>query len=174
MLKKSFFYFLLILLLIFSKSYAENNLSTSFTKSFNPQKFPQTAQFYDTKENTVNLSDFSGKVIVLNFFKATCRTCLIELPSLNSLAEKYPEIKVIAVSEGEETAELVENVLHRERRLNKIDVSLDKNQALMKLMGGGKVPQTYLIDKDGLIRGHIQGGADFNAPAIHEQIENLF
>ena len=143
MLKKTFFYFLLILLLIFSKSYAENNLSVSFTNSFNPQKYPETAQFYDAKGNVVNLSKFSGKVIVLNFFKATCRTCLIELPSLNNLAEKYPDIAVIAVSEGDETAEFVENVLHKERRLNKIEVSLDKNQALMKLMGGGKVPQTY-------------------------------
>ena len=174
MLKKSFFYFLLILLLTFSKSYAENNLSVSFTNTFNPQKFPETAQFYDVEGNIIKLSDFSGKVIVLNFFKATCRTCLIELPSLNNLAEKYPNIKVIAVSEGEESAELVEKVLHKERRLNKIAVSVDKNQALMKLMGGGKVPQTYLIDNGGIIRGHITGGADFNAPTIHEQIEKLF
>ena len=173
MSKKTFLSFFLILLLIFSKSYAEN-LSTSFTNSFNPQKFPQTAQFYDANGKAIQLLDSKGKVIVLNFWKATCRTCLIELPSLNALAEKYPDLKIIAVSQGDESAELVEKVLHKERRLDKIHVALDKNQALMNLMGGGKVPQTYLIDKEGLVRGHITGGADFNSETIHKQIEELF
>lgn len=172
MFKKSFLFSVLILLMIFGKSYA-GNLSTSFTNSFNPQKFPETAQFYDAAGNTINLTSSKGKVIVLNFWKATCRTCLIELPGLNALAEKYPDIKVIAVSQGGEPAEVVEKVLHQERKLNKIDTFLDKNQALMNLMGGGKVPQTYLIDKDGIIRGHIQGGADFNAPDLQKQIEDL-
>ena len=173
MSKKIFFSFFLILLLIFSKSQAEN-LSDSFTNSFNPQKFPQTAQFYDAAGKAIQLSDSKGQVIVLNFWKATCRTCLIELPSLNALAEKYPDLKVIAVSQGDEPADLVEKVLHKERRLDKISVALDKNQALMNLMGGGKVPQTYLIDKDGLVRGHITGGADFNSETIRKQIEELF
>ena len=173
MLKKICFSSLLILLLAFGKSNAQN-LSDSFTNSFNPQKFPQAAQFYDAEGKIVLLSDSIGQVIVLNFWKATCRTCLVELPSLNALAEKYPNLKIIAVSQGDEPADLVEKVLHKERRLNKIDVNLDKNQALMNLMGGGKVPQTYLIDKDGIIRGHITGGADFNSEKIHEQIESLF
>ena len=173
MLKKTSFSSLLILLLAFGKSNAQN-LSDSFTNLFNPQKFPQTAQFFDAKGEAVLLSDSIGQVVVLNFWKATCRTCLIELPSLNALAEKYPDLKVIAVSQGDETADLIEKVLHKERRLNKIDVALDKNQALMNLMGGGKVPQTYLIDKDGIVRGHITGGADFNSDTIHKQIESLF
>lgn len=173
MIKKLFLLFLLTFFATISKPYAKNNLSDSFTDLFNPQKYPAAATFYTADDTPLKLSDFDGKVIVLNLWKATCRTCLIELPALNALAEKYPDIAVLAVSEGDENAIFIDNILHKERRLNNLNVYLDKNQALMKIMGGGKVPQTYLIDKTGKVRGHIKGGADFNADQIQKQIDAL-
>ena len=119
------------------------------------------------------MSDYAGKVIVLNFWQATCRTCLIELPSLNRLAEKYPEIIVLAISQGDENADTIERVLHEERNLTNIPVSLDDNQKLFKLLGGDKVPQTRLIDKKGIVKKTIKGGADFDSEKIHKQIEEL-
>ena len=173
MLKKFLIFFVLTLFVFFGKSYAQNNLSMEFKKLYNPQKYPASVKFYDKNGKSILLSDYQGKVIVLNFWKATCRTCLIELPSLNALAEKYPNLVVLAVSEGNESAELVEGVLHKQRRLNNIPVSLDKEQTMFKLLGGDKVPQTRLIDKKGIVRGSIKGGADFNSPKIHKQIEEL-
>ncbi len=177
MLKKLFIFFLLALFVTFGKSYAQNlshnDVANHFSKVFSDKKVPATAEFFDKDGNAVKLSKFKGKVIILNFWKATCRPCLIELPGLNTLAQKHNDLVVIAVSQGDESADFIDRILHKERRLNLIDVALDKNQALLKLMGGGKVPQTYLIDKDGTIRGHIQGGADFNAPRINAQIKEL-
>ena len=164
MLKNFLIFILLALFICFSKSYAENNLSDSFKKSFNPQKYASSASIYDAQER---------KILLSNFWKATCRTCLIELPSLNRLAEKYPEIVVLAASQGEEDSQFIDRILHQERRLNNLSVFLDKKQKLMNLFGGGKVPKTYLIDKDGFIRGVINGGADFDSLKIHHQIEEL-
>ena len=98
---------------------------------------------------------------------------MIELPSLNNLAKKYPQIIVLAISEGEEEPEFIDRILHKERRLNNISVSLDKEQRMLNLLGGGKVPQTHLIDKDGTIRGLIKGGADFNSKELQKQIESF-
>ena len=173
MLKKIFILSLLALFIVFSKSYAQNNFSDEFKSIFNPQKISKSAVFYDKEGNQVELSDFEGKVIVLNFWKATCRTCLIELPSLNRLAEKYPEIIVLAISQGDENADTIERVLHEERNLTNIPVSLDDNQKLFKLLGGDKVPQTRLIDKKGIVKKTIKGGADFDSEKIHKQIEEL-
>ena len=173
MFKKTFILFLLTLFIVFGKAYAQNNLSDEFKDIFNPQKYPKSAAFYDAAGNKVLLSDFDGKVIVLNFWKATCRTCLIELPSLNNLAEKFPQIVVLAVSQGDESPEFIERILHEERQLKNIAVSVDDNQKLFKLLDGDKVPQTRLIDKNGVVKGIIKGGADFNSPKIHKQIEEL-
>ena len=173
MLKKIFTLSLLALFIVFSKTYAQNNFSDEFKDIFNPQKFPKTAAFYDKEGNKVFLSDFEGKVIVLNFWKATCRTCLIELPSLNNLAEKYPHVVVLAVSQGNENAEIIDHILHEERNLENIEVSLDDNQKLFKLLGGDKVPQTRLIDKKGIVKKTIKGGANFDSEKIHKQIEEL-
>ena len=173
MLKKISSLLFLLFFLSFGKSFAQNNLSDKFEILYNPQKYPTSARFYDASGNEVLLSDFHGKVIILNFWKATRRTCLIELPSLNNLAKKYPQIIVLAISEGEEEPEFIDRILHKERRLNNISVSLDKEQRMLNLLGGGKVPQTHLIDKDGTIRGLIKGGADFNSKELQKQIESF-
>ena len=173
MLKKFFIFFVLTLFISFGKSYAQNNLKNDFDLLYNPQKYPPKATFYDKDGKAVLLSKYEGKVIVLNFWKATCRTCLIELPSLNTLAQKYPEIVVLAISEGNESAEFIENILHKQRRLNNLEVLLDQEEKMFKLLGGEKVPQTRLIDKNGIIRGTIKGGANFNSPELQKQIEAL-
>ena len=172
-MKKFLTFFVLTLFLTFGKSYAQNNLAMRFDLIHNPQKFAQTATFYDKDGKAILLSDYIGKVIILNFWQATCRTCLIELPSLNKLATKYPEAVVLAVSEGDETPEFIDTLLHKQRRLSNIAVSVDKNKKMFYLLGGDKVPQTRLIDKNGVIRASIKGGADFNSPEIHKQIEEL-
>ena len=173
MFKKILIFFVLTLFFGFGKSYAENKLSNRFEIFHNPQKYPASATFYDKDKNPVLLSDFEGRVIVLNFWQATCRTCLIELPSLNALAEKYPEVIVLAVSEGEETPEFIDMILHKQRRLANISVSVDDHKKMFKLMGGDKVPQTRLIDKKGIVRAFIKGGADFSSAGLHKQIEEL-
>ena len=173
MLKKISIFFVLTLFFVFGKSYAENKLADKFEILHNPQKYPKSATFYDIDKKPVLLSDYAGKVIVLNFWQATCRTCLIELPSLNALAQKYPQIAVIAVSEGDETPEFIDTILHKQRRLENISVFVDDNKKMFKLLGGDKVPQTRLIDKNGVVRGSIKGGADFNSPQIHKQIQEL-
>ena len=146
---------------------------TEFSLYKQKKQVPQEAFFYTADQTPVFLSSFKGKVVVLNFFKATCLKCLIEMPSLNELKDKYPDIILLAISEGEETPEVVDMILHKERRMNNIDVSLDEKQKLFFLLGGDKVPQTRLIDKDGFIRGYIKGEADFRSEKINTQIQEL-
>ena len=134
MLKKFLIFFVLTLFIFFGKSYAQNNLKTQFEIFYAPEKYPQTATFYDKDGNPILLSDFKGKVVVLNFWKATCRTCLIELPSLSALAKKYPDIVVLAISEGEETPDLVEKIklinnAVSNRELNEMILLCDSNKS---------------------------------------------
>ena len=148
--------------------------STAFTLYETPLTVPTTGVFYNKDKQPVFLSDFKGKVLVLNFWKATCRKCLAELPSLNRLADTFPtDFKVIAVSQGPETPNRIETLLHQERRLANIDVSLDDNQTLFTRLAAEKVPCTFLIDKKGQMVGYIKGQANFDSEQIYTQIEEL-
>ena len=147
--------------------------STQFTMYVTPRHLPQNAVYYQPDGIAVPLDSYKGKVIVLNFFKATCRKCLIEMPSLNELKDKHPDIVLLAVSEGDENADILDRILHHERQLFNIAVSLDRNQELFFALGGEKVPQTRLIDKKGMLRGTIKGEADFRSEKISQQIDTL-
>lgn len=179
MLKKSLFLFLLAFLFTFgntnlSKADEMPDETTAFYLYETPSPVPTTAVFYNKDKQPLFLSDFKGKVLVLNFWKATCRKCLAELPSLNRLKDAFgDDLNVIAVSQGPETADRIKAILHEERRLGNIDVSLDDNQTLFTRLAAEKVPYTFLIDKNGLIVGYIKGQANFDAEQIHAQIKEL-
>lgn len=148
--------------------------ATAFEMLQNPFYVPENAKFYDKQGNPIYLTEFKGKIVVLNFWKATCIKCLIELPSLNRLKESFEDknIIVLAISEGEESAEVIEKVLY-DRRLD-IPVSSDKEMALLKGLGGTTVPRTLLINSKGQIIGVIQGLANFDAPELQKQLKDLF
>lgn len=50
---------------------------------------------YDSKGNTVRLSDYRGKWVIINFWATWCSPCLTELPELNKLYQKYNDKLVV-------------------------------------------------------------------------------
>jgi len=55
----------------------------------------------DVNGKTIQLSDYSGKIIMLNFFGTWCPPCRVEMPDFNEIAKKYKnDVKVIAVCVG--------------------------------------------------------------------------
>lgn len=179
MLKKIFFLFFLAFLFVFgninsSKSDENTDIATSFTLYDTPVSIPTTAVFYNKDNQPVFLSEFKGKVLLLNFWKATCRKCLAELPSLNRLQDAFPDgVKVIAVSQGTEPADRINVVLHEERRLSNIDVYLDDKQTLYTRLSAPKIPSTLLINKDNQVIGYIAGQGNFDTEEIQAQIKEL-
>ena len=167
---------LLALFIFFGKPLAAqekiNLVKTAFEITQSETSIPSQATFKDKNGNQVLLSSFQGKVIVLNFFKPNCRPCLLELPSLNRLAESFKEMPVVilTVAEGEKNAEIVEKVFY-ERRLNNLTIALDENEQLLRMLGGEKVPRTLLINAQGRIIGTLQGQADFSSSVLINQIK---
>lgn len=148
--------------------------STALTMYSSPKIVPATL-FYDRENVPHALSENKGKVVLVNFWKTTCRLCLIELPDLNRLMDQYADkpFVVIAVAEDSTDAELIAKVLH-DRRLQNIQPFYDQEERLLKAVGGEKVPRTILLNKGGQEVGYLQGLGDFTSPDIFAQIEALF
>jgi len=120
----------------------------------------------DSKEK--KLSDYKGKVILLNFWATWCPPCRKELPDLSEIATEFKgkNFELIGVSVDENPEALVNflksnslsyTVLHEKGGL------LDK---YMDIVGGNQnvIPQTFIIDKNGRVVENLIGSrskADF-------------
>lgn len=93
------------------------------------------------------LSDYKGKVIILNFFATWCPPCREEMPFFNEIAEEYKDdVKVIAINVGGESLSRVKNFAER---LNLgFTIAID-DTAVSNLYGPiTAIPVTYIIDRD--------------------------
>jgi thiol-disulfide isomerase/thioredoxin len=66
-----------------------------------PADYVEQASFTDFEGNTVHLSDFKGKVVLIDFWETWCRPCLASFPTMQKLMNDYPEdFVVLAVTPG--------------------------------------------------------------------------
>ena len=117
---------------------------------------------------TARLSDYRGKTVILNFWTKTCRPCLEEMPSLASLGKAlvpHSDIVLLTVSTDENVDDARETM---KSVLGGADapfvIMVDPESKVVKGKFGTKLyPETWFIDRNGIIRSRIDGGRDWNA-----------
>jgi peroxiredoxin len=114
-------------------------------------------------QRTVNLQQYRGKVVVLNFWATWCAPCLEEIPSLDQLQRQVPDIVVLGVSTDEDK-EAYRQFL-AEHPVSFISVR-DPSQHSNQLYGTVRFPETYIIDKKGFIRRKFIGPQEWTSPEI--------
>jgi peroxiredoxin len=99
-----------------------------------------------------------GKVIVLHFWQIGCSSCKLEMPAMNVLYNKYRDkgLEILAVNLGQQK----ESVKAFAAELGvSYPILIDAEQKCAGLYGVTDVPRTYVIDRSGVIRYRIFGGA---------------
>ncbi len=138
----------------------------------------ETAQEASTEENPAapdftlvdqygkshRLSDYKGKVVLLNFWATWCKYCVQEMPVLQKLHEKYaaqedPQLVLLAVAApgqgGEKDAEGIKAYL--ETNGYTYPSLLDTDGSVFKTYGASALPTTFVIGRDGGVFGYIPG-----------------
>ena len=114
----------------------------------------------DSNGMSVDLNDYQGKIVLLNFWATWCGPCRIEIPALVKLRSEYEssEIAVIGVSLDRGPSEQVQKMLGEfiDRYNINYPIILDKNGSLVKKVVGGSVqslgiPMTFIFDRQGRI-----------------------
>ena len=123
--------------------------------------------------STLSLSDFKGKVVLLNFWATWCVPCKKELPSMQRLYDflKKDGFEVIAISIDRDQRERV-NQYVKDYHLT-FPVLLDPSQKVRKnyfIMG---LPTSYLIGGDGKLKGFVSGERDWDSPAAKKMFSTL-
>lgn len=114
----------------------------------------------DLEGKSVKLSDFKGKVVVLNFWATWCPPCREEIPALIALQDKYKAqgLVVIGMSVDQGGAAAVKSFAKRMKISYPIVMGDEKTAAAY---GNVQViPTTFFIDRAGDIGGERDGGAD--------------
>jgi cytochrome c biogenesis protein CcmG, thiol:disulfide interchange protein DsbE len=119
---------------------------------------------------TVHMADYRGRVVLLNFWATWCAPCVEEMPSLLELHHDRPDLAILAVS-------IDENPDAYSRFLVRHNVDLttvrDPAQKAAKLFHTEGWPETYIIDRNGVIRRKVVGPQDWGSPEIRAYLKSL-
>lgn len=132
----------------------------------------------DMNGKAVSLDDYRGKVVVLNFWTKTCGPCLEEMPDLVELTKvlaSRSDVAVVTVSTDDgpdDIRDTLKAVLHDEK--TPFPILFDPDAKIV----GGKFgthlfPETWFIDKRGVIRARFDGARDWTNPAVVELIDQI-
>ena len=128
----------------------------------------------DMDEQKHALSDFRGKVVMLNFWATWCPPCRREMPSMQRLYDKYRErgLVVLAVNQFEDP-DLVFEFTGRLSLEPTFPILFDRESRISEQYGVKGLPTTYLLDRQGRIRYRAIGGREFDHPEVEALIEDL-
>jgi cytochrome c biogenesis protein CcmG, thiol:disulfide interchange protein DsbE len=123
-------------------------------------------------DHKVSLRDFRGKIVVLNFWATWCPPCVDETPSLVQMDQrlKGKGIAVLGVS-----IDVDADAYHRFLQDYKVGFVTvrDPEQKSATLYGTHGWPETYIIDRNGVVRRKFIGPVDWSRPEIVEFLTKL-
>ncbi len=139
-----------------------------------PPRIGSNAPDFTVKDsqNKITLSQYRGQVVVLNFWATWCPPCVEEMPSLVEMQRrmKAKGVTVLAVSVDVDEGAYKQFV--KDHNVNLLTVR-DPDQKSNSLYGTSKFPETYIIDRNGVMRRKFIGAVDWTEPEIVDFLGKL-
>jgi cytochrome c biogenesis protein CcmG/thiol:disulfide interchange protein DsbE len=119
------------------------------------------------------IENYRGKVVLLNIWATWCPPCKVEMPSMERLHQKLAgtDFQLVAVSVDEEDSSVVNKFVH-EYGLT-FPVLHDQDGSIRQIYQTTGVPESFVIDRDGVIVKKVIGAADWDAPVNENLIRRL-
>ena len=131
--------------------------------------------FRDMSHKEVSLSDYQGKVVLLNLWSITCPPCIDEVPYLESLYQKMKDnedfhLLTVVTNRGETEREV--RPFLKKHGLN-FHVLIDNKKVAWKRYKMTGWPETLLLDRDGIIVEKFLGPRDWSSPLFIRKVKKL-
>ena len=154
--------FLIIFIFLLSNSLAEEVIDIKNLVINEEIKKHDGLTFLDDKNNKLDLSEYKGNLILLNFWATWCAPCKEEMPSLDILQnnDKLNNLKIFPINVGqdniEKSLEFFENL-----QIKNLKIYFDSPITLAKKFSLRGIPTSILINKNGFEFARIIGSIDF-------------
>ncbi len=127
----------------------------------------------DSSGKTLKLSDLRGTVVFVNFWATWCQPCREEIPSIEKLystLKDNPGFRMVTILYRDDYDKAIAYL-----KGNKYDfpVWTDSGERGARAYGVTGVPETYIVDKKGILREKVIGPADWSAPDAMALVSNL-
>jgi cytochrome c biogenesis protein CcmG/thiol:disulfide interchange protein DsbE len=139
-----------------------------------PPRIGTAAPEFTVKDSdrTVTLSQFKGQILVLNFWATYCAPCVEELPSLVQMQQRMKSKGVTVLAVSIDVDESMYRRFLRDHGVSLLSVR-DPDQKSNSLYGTVKIPETYIIDRNGVVRRKFIGPVDWTEPEVVDFIGKL-
>ena len=119
------------------------------------------------------LADYRGTVVLLNVWATWCQPCRVEMPSLERLSRRLggADFRVVAVSVDEQGPAVVARFT-QDLGLS-FEILHDRSGAIQRLYQTTGVPESFVIDRDGVIIKKVIGPAEWDGPVNETLIRRL-
>ncbi|MFT0546274.1 TlpA family protein disulfide reductase [Allopusillimonas ginsengisoli] len=141
-----------------------------FMRWHTPRDLPAIT-FQDEAGTTLSLTDFRGKVVLLNIWATWCPPCREEMPSLDRLNDKQggESFEVVALSIDRDTA--LVKPFYEEFGIQTLRGYFDPSAQIPNTLRARGVPTTLLIDQDGREIGRAMGPAAWDSAQVEALID---
>jgi thiol-disulfide isomerase/thioredoxin len=120
--------------------------------------------FQNKAGHTLKISEFRGKLVILNIWATWCLPCRKEMPSLNNLQKIFANKKVVilAIAQDKAGIRLIEK-FYSEMKITNLEIFLDSRGKSQRFAGVFVLPTTLIIDRNGFEIGRLIGGAAWDS-----------
>ncbi len=120
-----------------------------------------------------SLADYRGKVLLLNIWATWCDPCRIEMPAMEKLNEHLAgtDLRIVAVSVDKDGPDVVMKFVNSLGL--RFDILQDQSGDIQRTLQTTGVPESFIIDRNGLIIKKVIGAEQWDAPVNEALIRTL-
>ena len=123
-------------------------------------------------DHEVSLSQFRGQVVVLNFWATWCPPCVEELPSMIDMQNRLRARGVVVLGVSIDVDGDAYHRFLKQRNVNFVTVR-DPEQKVAGMYGTSGWPETYIIDRQGVVRRKFVGPVNWDSPDVIQLLSKL-
>ncbi len=127
-------------------------------------------KFKDLNLQDIDLSNKKGNIMIINFWASWCVPCRKEMPSLEKLAQNFPEVEIYPIN-MEKPNKLKASDFYKSIGVTGLNIYFDPDFKLVKVFKMRGLPTSILIDKNGREFGRVIGEIDFYSDSFVKLIK---
>ena len=165
--------FLIIFIFLLSSSYANEVIDIkNLVINKEPKKY-DSLTFLDAQNQKIDLNNYRGNLILLNFWATWCAPCKEEMPSLDSLQvnKSLDNLVIFPINIGQDNIDKA-TFFFEDMKIQNLKLFFDSPVTLAKKFGLRGIPTSILFNKEGLEFARIIGSIDFQEKEFVKWLSN--